>query len=135
MAARDPMQDSDMSYCINMCATCYKECLETLHHCLGQKRTHFQGKHLELLQICAESCDLALKMMVADMEFHRQSCELCFEVCFACAEECEKISEDEVLLHTAEICRKCGESCRAMAGMTVTISANAKDQKPRGIVQ
>lgn len=135
MAFRDPMQDSDMSHCIKNCTSCYRVCLETLHHCLSQKKTHFQGKHIELLQICADSCDLALKMMIADMEFHHQSCELCFEVCASCAEECERFTEDQEMLRCADICRKCAESCRAMAGMTVTISAGVRDQKPRGTVQ
>ena len=126
------MQDSDMSHCIKNCTQCHKVCLETLHYCLSQKRTHFQGKHIELLQMCADACDLSLKMMIADMDQHHQSCQLCFELCFACAEECAKFTEDAEMLRCADICRKCADSCRHMAGMTVSISANERVQKPQG---
>ncbi|WP_413290909.1 four-helix bundle copper-binding protein [Bdellovibrio sp. HCB337] len=135
MATRDPMQDSDLAHCIKNCFACHRVCLETLHHCLSQKSTHFQGKNLELLQMCAESCLLSARMMVADLEFHHQSCELCFEVCLACADECERFTEDPEMLRCADVCRTCAESCRAMAGMTVKVSASERVQRPRGTVQ
>ncbi|MGZ3806423.1 MAG: four-helix bundle copper-binding protein, partial [Pseudobdellovibrionaceae bacterium] len=95
MAARDPRQDSDTAHCIRNCFSTHRVCLETLHYCLTQKRTHFQGRHIALLEMCAEACELAAKAMIADIQFHRQSCVLAFELSLACAEECEKYVEDQ----------------------------------------
>lgn len=135
MAPKDPMQDSDTAHCIKNCFSCHRVCLETLHHCLSQKATHFQGKHIELLEMCAATCELSARMMIADLELYHQSCELCFEICAASADECERFTEDPEMLRCADFCRNCAESCRAMAGMTVAISASEKGQRPRGTVQ
>jgi len=115
------IQDSDVTKCINLCLTCARSCLETFHYCLEEKGTAFSGKHLALLQYCIDACQLSAKLLIGESEFHHQSCELCFEVCNACAVECERYEYDDVFLNCAEICRKCAESCRAMAGMTVRV--------------
>ena len=132
MATRDPMQDTDMSHAIKNCTHCHNVCLETLHYCLNQKKNQFTGKHIELLQMCADACDLALKMMIADMESHHQSCQLCLELCTACDDACEAFPNDAEMRRCAAICRRCAESCRGTAGLHRTISADAQDQKPRG---
>jgi hypothetical protein len=117
--ATNPMIDSDMARCIRNCLTAHRACLETLHHMLSQKSTKFQGREITLLQLCADTCDLSAKMMIADVPFHHQSCELCFEICDACAMECEKYPDDHEMSRCADLCRQCAESCRGMAGMTV----------------
>lgn len=127
MPTREPMQDSDMVHCIKNCLSCHRVCLETLHHCLTQKSTHFQGSHVALLQMCAATCELSARMMIADLEFHHQSCALCFEICEACAEECERYIEDAEMLRCADFCRRCAESCRGMAGMTVQIKKSSRE--------
>ena len=129
--ATNPLQDSDTAHCIRNCLTTHKACLETLHYMLTQKSTHFQGKHVTLLQLCADTSDLSAKMMIADVEFHQQSCALCFELCQACAEECERYPEDAELRRCADLCRQCAESCQAMMGMTVTMASSARARKPQ----
>ncbi|MGZ3770896.1 MAG: four-helix bundle copper-binding protein [Bdellovibrio sp.] len=115
------IQDSDTTRCINLCIECTRHCLETFQYCVEQKGTAFSGKHLSLLQSCAESCQINSHLLIADSEFQNQSCELTFEICRACAIECERYPEDEVFVKCAEICRDCAESCRALSGMTVQL--------------
>ncbi|MNJ96864.1 hypothetical protein D3C87_145980 [compost metagenome] len=116
------IQDSDNTKAIKMCLSCSKICLETLHHCLNNgKNGLVGGMHLALLQQCADACQLSGRLMIAESRFHHQACELSFEICQACAEECERFENDPLLARCADVCRKCAESCRAMAGMTVRI--------------
>lgn len=126
MQNREPFQDSDMAHCIKNCLSCHRVCLETLHFCLSQKSTHFQGRHVALLQMCAETCELSARMMIADLSFHHQSCALCFEICEACAEECEHYEESPEMLRCADFCRHCAESCRGMAGMSVEVRRSSR---------
>ncbi len=121
MANHEPLQDSDVTRCIKNCFSCHRVCLETLHYCLSQRDTHFQGKHIALLQMCAEACELSAKMMISGVPFHRQACVLSFELCEACAEACERYEEDAAMKKCAEFCRQCAESCRGMTGTAVHI--------------
>jgi hypothetical protein len=133
------MQDSETAHCIKNCLSSHRVCLETLHYCLSQKSTHFQGRHIAIMEMCAEACELAAKMMIADIQFHRQSCVVAFELCTACAEECEKYEVDAKMLRCAEFCRTSAESCRGMMGTAVHIpaatSVNARGQRLQGIDQ
>jgi hypothetical protein len=101
-----------------------RACLETLAYCLEEKGTSYAGKHIQLLQTCVETCNLSVRLMCADSPFHPQACELCFEVCEACATECERFQDDETFAKCAQACRRSAESCRGMAGMTVRLDKN-----------
>ncbi|WP_415064317.1 four-helix bundle copper-binding protein [Bdellovibrio sp.] len=125
------IQDSDITKAINNCLNCARSCTETFHYCLEQKGTAFSGKHLSLLQICVESCQLSARLLIAGSEFHHQACELSFEICEACATECERYEEDEVFKRCAATCRRCAEYCRAMSGMTVKLPLTEKGQSIR----
>lgn len=121
MANREPLQDSDTARCIKNCFSCHRVCLETIHHLLAQKDTHFQGRHIAILQACADACELSAKIMVAEIPFHRQAAVVSFELCEACAEECERYEDDAQLRKCAEMCRACAESCRGMTGTAVHV--------------
>lgn len=123
------MQDSDMSRCIANCMNTQRACLETLAYCLEEQGTSYSGKHIQLLQTCVETCNLSVRLMSVDSPFHQQACELCFEVCDACAIECERFEDDEVFKSCADACRRSAESCRGMAGMTVRV--NRSEEKSR----
>lgn len=116
------IQDSDNLKAIKMCLTCSKVCLEALHHCLNNgKNASVGGLHLSLLQHCADACQLSGRLLIAESKFQSQACELSFEICQACADECDRYANDPVLVRCADICRKCAEICRAMTGMTVRL--------------
>lgn len=115
------IQDSDMTKCIHHCLNTYRTCLETLHYCFSNHSVHATAPLISTLQLCADASNLSAKAMIADSEFHQQSCELCFEVCQKCAEELELFAGDSTLLKAAEICRQCARSCRGMAGMIARV--------------
>lgn len=117
------MQDSDMSRCIANCMMTERQCLETLAYCLEEQGTAYSGKHIQLLQTCVETCNLSVRLMSMNSQFHQQACELCFEVCDACALECERYEDDEIFSACAEACRRSAESCRGMAGMMVRVKS------------
>lgn len=125
------MQDSDAAKCIKDCFNCARSCLEAFHYCLDEKGTAFSGKHLSLLQFCVEACELSARLLVAESSFANQSCELTFELCQACAVECERYEYDEIFKHCAEACRRCAESARGMSGMTVRVPKTEIEKTPR----
>ncbi|MGZ3772512.1 MAG: four-helix bundle copper-binding protein [Pseudobdellovibrionaceae bacterium] len=116
-----PIQDSDIARCINNCIACARTCLETFQYCVEQKGTAFSGKHLSLLQYCADVCQFSVKLLIGDSQFAIQSCDLTLEICQACVAECERYDEDSVFSHCAEVCKDCIESCRGVAAMTVRV--------------
>ena len=119
------IQDSDITRSIKHCLTCAKVCFETLTHCLEMGMS---GKHISHMQLCADTCQLAARMMMADSDLHQQSCELCFEMCMACAEMCDRYDEPE-MHRCAEVCRNCAESCRHSAGMTVRVNMRQESER------
>jgi hypothetical protein len=124
------IQDSDIVKCIKSCLNCSRVCLETLAHCLSKGKNGIAtGKHLSVLQLCADSCQLSARMMIAESEFHHQACELTFEVATGCADLCERFADDEVMKHCAEVCRRCAESCQYSAGMTVSVNLREEQAK------
>ncbi|WP_413586515.1 four-helix bundle copper-binding protein [Bdellovibrio sp. HCB274] len=118
-----PLQDSDTAKCIKACMNCTKACMEALHYLLQQG---VSGKQVSILQMCAEACQLSSKMMLAELEFHHQACELSFELSTASAAICASY-DDPLMVRCADACRHCSETCRGMAGMTVRMKGTAKD--------
>jgi len=123
------IQDSDMTKCIHHCLNTYKTCLETLHYSLSHSQSS-SSDLISILQLCSDACNLSARAMIADSEFHQQSCELCFELCQKCAEECERFPNDTILSKAAEICRQCARTCRGMAGMTARVMTEKDKARP-----
>lgn len=121
------MQDSETAKCVKACMSCSKACWEALHFCLNQKVSGVQGRHIAILQMCAEVCQLSSKMMLLDLEFHNQSCGLAFELATTCADLCEKYQDEPVMSRCAEACRYCAETTRGMAGMTVRMKGSPQE--------
>lgn len=120
----NPSQDSDTAKAVKANFTCARVCSETLQYCLNQKSMNFTGAHLAVLQFCADSCLLSARMMMADHSVHHQSCELSYELCTVCAEECERHQDNSMLARCAEECRRCAEICKAMVGMSVDVRSS-----------
>jgi hypothetical protein len=57
--------------------------------------------------------------MARGSEFVHEICELCAEVCLACATECEKHPQDHCQA-CAKACRHCADECNRMAGIAPT---------------
>jgi len=63
---------------------------------------------------CAAVCDAAVQLMIAGSNYANRICELCADICLACAEECDKHDMDHCK-ECAAACRSCAEQCMSMA--------------------
>lgn len=106
-----------MLQCARNCGDCLRVCTETASHCIALGGRHADPRHLELLFDCADVCNLSVKLLARDSDFHMDLCSLCAQVCRQCARSCERIGEDEMMRECAEVCWRCAESCDRMARM------------------
>ncbi|MEK2646240.1 four-helix bundle copper-binding protein [Bdellovibrio sp. BCCA] len=105
-----------MEECIANCAECFQVCTRLIPHCLHLGGEHAGAEHINLLSICAAICETSVRFMLAESEFHEDTCAVCAKVCDACADDCERIDGgDYMMKECIEICRECAESCRKMA--------------------
>lgn len=110
--------NQQMQECIENCQQCHAICTETAQHCLEMGGKHAEVAHIRLLLDCAQICQTSADFMLRGSSHHRSTCGICAEVCLACAEECERIGQDDSMMkECAEICRRCAESCRHMSHM------------------
>lgn len=106
----------NMEQCIRDCIACYEECTSCLSHCLSLGGKHTEARHITLMMECAELCRTSASIMHLKGEFAFELCQVCADVCDACAESCSNIDpDDETMLKCADVCRKCATSCRNMS--------------------
>lgn len=106
---------SSMQICIQNCLDCFQVCSQTLTYCLEKSGKHAESQHIKLLGDCARICNLSADFMIRHSDYHASSCEVCAEICTACAISCDSFSDDEMMKACADICRKCAASCEDMA--------------------
>ncbi len=63
---------------------------------------------------CAAVCWTSAALMSMDSQFVKQFCNLCADICDACAQECERHDIDHCK-RCARACRICAEECRRIA--------------------
>jgi hypothetical protein len=107
-------EQNSSSDCLEHCRSCAESCLSILGHCLEKGGVHTDKKHIVLLQICADLCNVSARAMLLGSDHSSDICQTCAIICDACADSCQKLGEDEDMKSCAEICRSCAESCRAM---------------------
>ena len=109
------MSSGEMRTCISNCTECHKICVTTLTYCLQQGGKHVTADHIQLLTDCAASCQQSLDFMLREPTFHAKTCDMCAEICKACATSCESMDDDQQMKQCAESCRQCVDSCQKMA--------------------
>ena len=109
--------DAGIQRCIKQCQSCAAVCTETSQHCLRMGGQHAASDRIALLQLCAGICDLTAKSMQLGARSHHAFCRLCSAICDDCANDCESMGADDLMLDCARVCRECSESCAAMAGV------------------
>lgn len=89
-----------LTKCANACDHCAASCL--------------QESHVEKMVVCilldmecSTMCKAAAKLLQLGSDHSNAACQLCADICIACANECEK--------HDNEHCRKCAATCRDCA--------------------
>ena len=104
-----------MHAAIQQCEKCHDVCVRTVAHSLAQGGRYAVTNHITSLLDCIDYCTTCVSFMLRDSPAHRRVCEICAEVCDACAVSCEQFQDDGVLQECAKECRRCAESCRRMA--------------------
>lgn len=93
--------------CIDACLECVAACNYCASSCLREKNVEPLAICIRLDLECVSMCKAAAELMSFGSNYANAACQVCADVCLACAEECEK--------HNMEHCRKCAEVCRACA--------------------
>src|SRR2546421_3280312 len=88
---------------MEMLVACAATCNRCLHDWLHEKDVRQMVDCIELDLDCAAICNLAASFISRDSQFSKYILPLCYDICIACAAECEK--------HSAEHCRRCAAIC------------------------
>jgi hypothetical protein len=109
------MSRSDMQRCIEECQKCHDVCLQAVAHGLRQGGHYVEATHIMALLDCVDMCATSVNFMLRESARHRRTCELCAEVCDACARSCAGFHDDDEMRRCEAECHRCAESCREMA--------------------
>jgi hypothetical protein len=106
---------TEIRECIDSCLNCHAACIETATHCLELGGEHASKEHQTLLADCAQACSTSADFMLRMSPQHARYCEICAELCRACAEECDRVGgNDSTMRQCADQCRACAKSCESM---------------------
>lgn len=105
----------EMQQCINHCLECHRACEQLIPYCLEKGGMHAERNHIQILSTCADICRTSAHFMMWNSELHGRVCGVCADACLKCAEDCERMSDDQMMKMCADICRQCAESCQKMA--------------------
>jgi hypothetical protein len=100
--------------CIDACLRCANACDNCAASCLQEADVTMMAKCIQLDIECSHVCKTAAVLMNLESNHANALCQLCADVCIACAEECEKHDHDHCRL-CAAVCRECADKCMSMA--------------------
>ncbi|WP_267253637.1 four-helix bundle copper-binding protein [Noviherbaspirillum malthae] len=72
---------------------------------------------------CADICLLDARLMSRNSPMHFDTCALCAQICTTCGDICERMAGSHsgqsatMMQECVEACRRCAQSCSAMASM------------------
>src|ERR1700750_1674208 len=81
---------------IQECEKCHDVCVSTTTRRLEQGSRHAEANPIKALLDCIDFCTTFVGFMLRDSLAHRRVCEICAEVCDACAVSCEGFPDDKV---------------------------------------
>jgi Domain of Unknown Function (DUF326) len=100
--------------CIEACLACAAACDYCASACLKEANVNEMAKCIQLDMECATVCRASSQLMCLASEHANAMCQLCADICNACAEECKKHNVDHCK-KCATICISCAEKCAVMA--------------------
>lgn len=100
--------------CITACLQCSLDCEQCYVACVGENKPELSPCIL-LDRDCADICLLAAQLMSRGSNFAPALCNLCAEICEACAGECLKHEHMDHCRMCAESCRLCADECRKIS--------------------
>jgi hypothetical protein len=113
MNTKVTLQNPKYQTCIDACCICCEACESCCTACLSdQKNVGTMTRCIMLARDCANLCSTAICLMSRGSEYAKQICNVCADICDACAVECEKFSSKEECKQCADACKKCAQECR-----------------------
>ena len=101
--------------CIDACLKCAAACEHCMAACLQEEDVNEMAKCIQLDMECGTICRAAATFMHLNSDHANAICQLCADICNACAEECGK--------HDMDHCQKCAEACRVCAEECASMTA------------
>ena len=108
------LQNTKWQSCIDACMRCAEACEFCATSDLKEQDVKMMASCAQINRECAAVCWTSSALMSMDSQFAKQFCNLCADVCDACAQECEHHDVDHCK-QCALACRNCAEECRKMA--------------------
>ena len=105
--------DNEYRSCIAACSNCVVTCELCASACMREPNVEEMLSCIKLDLECASICRTAVQFMTLESNHANSICQLCADVCIACAEECEKHHNDHCR-ECAVICRECAAECMSM---------------------
>jgi len=100
--------------CIETCMQCAAACDHCAASCLKEEDVAMLSMCIQLDIECSTICKAAVQLMQLQSNHANAICQLCADLCTACAEECEK-HDHEHCRQCAAMCRECADECMSMA--------------------
>lgn len=108
------MNQNQFQSCIRACYECAQACDTCAAACLQEPDPKMMVRCIELDNECAAVCRLAAQLMSRSSEHAIQVCQLCADICDACAKECTQ-HQMQHCQDCAAACRRCAQECRKIA--------------------
>ena len=108
------LQNTRWQSSIDACMRCAESCEFCATSDLKEQDVKMMASCAQMNRQCAAVCWTSAALMSMDSQFAKQFCNLCADVCDACASECEHHDVDHCK-QCAQACRSCAEECRRMA--------------------
>jgi len=97
--------------CIEQCFTCATACQQCISDCLQETELQMLTACINLNRECLLICSANAQLMAIAGSNAHALCQTCYEICLACAMECERHVKMEHCQLCAEECRKCASAC------------------------
>jgi hypothetical protein len=99
--------------CIDLCSKCAMTCDHCAASCMKEPHVTELIPCIRLDLECVAICRAAIRIMILESNHANAVCQLCADICIACAEECEKHDHDHCR-ECAAVCRECAAECMNM---------------------
>lgn len=93
-----------------MLLKCAEQCEYCATSCLQEDNVEEMSRCIRLDLECSSICSTTAHLLNLGSDHADAACQLCADICNACAEECEK-HHHEHCRECAVMCRECAEQC------------------------
>lgn len=114
MTSQTPSRE--MRECIDACQDCAEHCIRCSIHCLCMGGPHAAPDHQIILRDCADICGVAVRFMHRNSLHHAHVCLEASEICRRCSESCAALARgDWTMTECVEACRRAAQACHFIA--------------------